>query len=79
MPTVFRQNGFRVVIYPDDHQPIHVHVKKAGSEVKINALTLELISVKGAMSNKNIRRAVEIVAATRPLIVKKWNELNGQN
>ncbi|MGI8934828.1 MAG: DUF4160 domain-containing protein [Phormidesmis sp.] len=79
MPTVFRQAGFPIVIYPDDHQPIHVHVKKAGSEVKINALTLELMSVKGAMSNKDIRRAVEMVAQEQPLIIEKWSELNGQN
>lgn len=25
MPTVFRHDGFRVVIYPNDHGPAHVH------------------------------------------------------
>ncbi len=32
MPTVFRFNGLRVVIYPNDHRPAHVHVKGAGGE-----------------------------------------------
>ena len=26
MPTVLRFDGLRVVIYPNDHQPAHVHV-----------------------------------------------------
>ena len=26
MPTVFRFDGFRVVVYPNDHRPAHVHV-----------------------------------------------------
>ena len=30
MPTVWRFGGFRVVIYPNDHHPAHVHVTGAG-------------------------------------------------
>jgi hypothetical protein len=26
MPTVARFNGLRVVIYPNDHRPAHIHV-----------------------------------------------------
>lgn len=32
MPTVLRFDGLRVVIYPNDHRPAHVHVKGAASE-----------------------------------------------
>lgn len=32
MPTVLRLDGLRVVIYPDDHRPAHVHVIGAGGE-----------------------------------------------
>lgn len=32
MPTVFRFRGLRVVIYPNDHRPGHVHV--IGREVE---------------------------------------------
>ena len=32
MPTVSSFNGFRVVIYPNDHSPEHVHVIGAGCE-----------------------------------------------
>jgi hypothetical protein len=36
MPTVLKKDGFRVVIYFDDHSPSHVHIISADSEVKIN-------------------------------------------
>jgi hypothetical protein len=36
MVTVFRFGGFRVVIYPNDHRPAHVHVIGAGLEAVFN-------------------------------------------
>jgi hypothetical protein len=32
MPTILRFDGLRVVIYPNDHSPEHVHVIGAGCE-----------------------------------------------
>jgi hypothetical protein len=32
MPTVFRFGGMRVVVYPNDHRPAHVHVIGQGHE-----------------------------------------------
>lgn len=32
MPTALRIGGVRVVIYPNDHRPPHVHVCGAGTE-----------------------------------------------
>lgn len=32
MPTVLRFGGLRVVIYPNDHRPAHVHVIGNGHE-----------------------------------------------
>jgi len=32
MPTILRLDGLRVVIYPNDHTPEHVHVIGAGIE-----------------------------------------------
>ena len=36
MPTVLRINGLRVVIWPNDHRPAHVHVKGADGEAVFN-------------------------------------------
>jgi hypothetical protein len=32
MPTIKRISGLRVVIYPNDHRPAHVHVIDKGCE-----------------------------------------------
>jgi len=32
MPTVLRFEGLRVVIYPNDHRPAHVHVIGRGAK-----------------------------------------------
>ncbi len=36
MPAVWRFDGLRVVIYPNDHRPAHVHIQGAGREVVFN-------------------------------------------
>lgn len=36
MPTVLRFLGYRVVIYPNDHRPAHVHVIGHGCEAVFN-------------------------------------------
>jgi len=36
MPTVLRFEGLRVVIYPNDHRPAHVHVIGRGCEAIFN-------------------------------------------
>jgi hypothetical protein len=36
MPTLDRVDGLRVVIYPNDHRPSHVHVIGKGCEAVFN-------------------------------------------
>ncbi|MGD1101585.1 MAG: DUF4160 domain-containing protein [Terriglobia bacterium] len=36
MPTVLRSDGMRVVVYPNDHRPAHVHVIGSGREAIFN-------------------------------------------
>jgi len=38
MPTVLRIDALRVVIWPNDHRPAHVHVKGTGGEAVFNLL-----------------------------------------
>jgi hypothetical protein len=32
MPVVLRFDGLRVIVYPNDHRPAHVHIKSGGCE-----------------------------------------------
>jgi len=36
MPTVLRLGGLRVVIYPNDHRPAHIHVIAQGNSAIFN-------------------------------------------
>jgi hypothetical protein len=36
LPTVLRLGGLRVVVYPNDHRPAHVHVIGRGCEAVFN-------------------------------------------
>ena len=36
MPSVLRFDGLRVVVYPNDHRPPHVHVMGKGHEAIFN-------------------------------------------
>lgn len=36
LPAVYRSGGVRVVIYPNDHRPAHVHVIGRGCEAVFN-------------------------------------------
>jgi hypothetical protein len=65
MPTVLRQDGFRVVIYPNDHLPSHVHVLKESGEVRIDLGSEEiaprLMSIFGDIRDKDVVRALYLV------------------
>jgi Domain of unknown function (DUF4160) len=53
MPTIIKQDGFRIVIWPNDHLPPHVHVFKSDAEVKIALIEPSVFSVEGKISNKD--------------------------
>lgn len=36
MPTIFTENGYRFFFYSNDHDPIHVHVRKGDGEAMFN-------------------------------------------
>jgi hypothetical protein len=69
MPTIIRQDGFRIVIYPNDHLPTHVHIIKADGEVRIDlgSVTIDpssgeellippsFMDVTGKISDKDVR------------------------
>lgn len=74
MPTVLRQDGFAVMIYTHDHEPMHVHIFKAGHEVVIDITRIEVREYRG-MKMKDIHKAQEIVASYQEFLVSEWKRL----
>ncbi|HEY5831185.1 MAG: DUF4160 domain-containing protein [Hyphomicrobiaceae bacterium] len=81
MPTVRRIDGYRVVIYPSDHVPSHVHVIGGGSEAIFNldcpngpvALREQYGFSRPAITR--IRKALDEMV---PELCRAWSRIHGQ-
>ncbi len=82
MPTIIRKDGFQVVIWTNDHEPMHVHVFKAEGELVVNLGDSESpVSVRDnyEMSGKNERKALNIVSENQTFLRSKWVEIYGKS
>ena len=80
MPTVIKKDGFRIVIYPHDHLPPHVHVLKQSSEVRIElneSGNPNLLSISGDISDRDIQRSLDLVNEHQSVLLNKWREIHG--
>jgi hypothetical protein len=81
MPTVHREDGFRIVIYPNDHLPHHVHVFKASGEVIIQLGSETdpafIDRVYGSISDREIREALQIVQRNQVKLLSAWKSIHG--
>ena len=75
MPTILRSEGLRVVIYPNDHPPAHVHVIGPDWEVVINLIGLEVREVIDG-SDRDARRALRLVSDNRVTLLNAWRRVH---
>jgi hypothetical protein len=80
MPTVYRFNGLRAVIYPNDHRPAHVHVKGTDGEAVFNLHCPggppELRENYG-FSRMEVDRIKTMLAEVLSNLCSKWRILHG--
>jgi len=80
MPTVLRFEGLRVVIYPNDHRPAHVHVIGKGCEAVFNlncpAGQAELRENYG-FSRREIRGVETWLRERQSALCKAWEDIHG--
>lgn len=76
MPTVLREDGFEVMIYTDDHDPPHVHVRYGGGWVIIHLHDFKTRKVKN-MKIADAKRALKLVGRHQDFLLKKWQEIRG--
>ena len=77
MPTLIREDGFEVRIYTLDHPPPHVHVAKAGAVVKIDLSTHHAVEIVGSISDRDVKRAEQLLARHSQLLKQEWETLHG--
>ena len=79
MPTVLRFDGLRVVIYPNDHSPEHVHVIGADREA-----VFELHCPEGPVTlresygfrMRKLRRLIEQLGAKVIELCSRWESIH---
>lgn len=78
MPTILREEGFEVRIYTLDHPPPHVHVAKAGAIVRIDLATHEATEIVGAISDRDVKRAEQLVVQHAKRLKAAWMRIHGR-
>ena len=80
MPTVLTILGLRVVVYPNDHRPAHVHVIGRGNEAvfNLNCPTgpVELRENYG-FSQRDLERIAGELAAQLSVCCAGWRQYHG--
>lgn len=80
MPTVARLGGLRVVIYPNDHRPAHVHVIGAGNEA-IFVLNCPggppVLRGYDGFSGAELQRILTELAKLVAVMCAEWRDIHG--
>ena len=76
VPTVLRIGGFRVVVYPNDHPPAHVHVLGPGWTVVID-LTMSCVREVINCSEREARDVLRRVVERRAELIEAWRRIHG--
>lgn len=75
MPTVLFIFGIRFFFYPNDHEPIHVHVEYQGCSAKIQVHpAVELIENNG-LKSQTIKKALDTVEFYKDDIISEWHKV----
>jgi hypothetical protein len=82
MPTVLRLDHLRVVIYPNDHRPAHVHIIGGGCEAVFNlhcpAGPPELRENYG-FSRQELTRMQAALATALATACNHWSMIHGEH
>jgi hypothetical protein len=82
MPTVQRFNGLRVVIYPNDHRPAHVHVIGPDGEAVFVLNCPEgppALRESYGFHQGELGRIKDQVAAALAALCEEWSKIHGED
>jgi Domain of unknown function (DUF4160) len=73
MPTIALVSGVRIIIYPKDHLPPHLHAKFAEYEAMISIVTGEVL--EGSLPRAKLREVQDWLARRREQVAYVWTEI----
>lgn len=75
MPTVLFIFGIRFFFYPNDHEPIHVHIEYQGKSAKIQVDPEVVVVENNGLKAQTIKKAVDTVVFYKEDIIAAWREV----
>ena len=82
MPTVLRIVGLRVVIWPNDHRPAHVHVKGVDGEAVFNLHCPDgppVLRESYGFRLADLNRIADALAAAINALCGEWRTIHGDH
>jgi len=73
VPVILRYKNIKIIIYPLDHNPAHVHVIAPGCEAKFILDPVECYFCRG-FKEKFIREMEIYLESKNELLMEAWNE-----
>lgn len=81
MPTILRQDGFKIQIFVDDHEPPHVYARYDRALVVVNlaeaAGQVPTIRTVKHASAEIQRSALQLVAEHNDYLLEQWRLIHG--
>jgi hypothetical protein len=77
VPIIWREDGFDIRVYPNDHEPAHVHVIKSDGELKVQIKGTILPLANWGMKDKDAAKACHLVKDRRVQLLKAWEDIHG--
>lgn len=77
MPTVLFIFGIRFFFYPNDHEPIHVHVQYQGAFAKIQLVPEISVIENCGLKSQTLKKALEAVNFYKDDIIAEWHKVFG--
>jgi hypothetical protein len=82
MPTVLRIGALRVVIWPNDHRPAHVHVLGAGGEAVFNLHCPDgppALRESYGFRLADLNRIADTLSAAIAALCAEWRRIHGDH
>lgn len=79
MPTVMSILGLRVVIYPNDHSPAHVHIIGNGCEAVFKLCCpsgMPELRENYGFSHRDLVKISDELDSSMELLCKRWREMH---
>ncbi len=68
--------GYDVVIHTREHGPAHVHVFRAGKQLKAELQPIRIVSNSG-FTSRETRRIRALLEAHQALLLSEWTRIHG--